>query len=72
MVDKCFRDNPTERIGYGVNGLKDVQKHKWFDGFNWDGLRVKKLTAPVTPRVSRGAALTHTHTHRTSDVTVTS
>ena len=48
-----FRDNPTERLGVGRGGIKDIQKHKWFDGFNWDGLRKGTSKPPIIPAVSR-------------------
>ena len=32
-----FRDNSAERLGYQKGGIRDIQKHKWFDGFNWEG-----------------------------------
>ncbi len=56
IPDMCFcfcifRDNPTERLGVGRGGVKDVQKHKWFDGFNWDGLRKGTLKPPIIPNV---------------------
>ncbi|XP_023228963.1 cGMP-dependent protein kinase, isozyme 2 forms cD4/T1/T3A/T3B-like [Centruroides sculpturatus] len=44
-------DNPTERLGYQKGGIKDIQKHKWFDGFNWEGLRNRTLTPPILPLV---------------------
>jgi len=31
--------------------VKDVQKHKWFEGFNWEGLRKRTLTPPFVPKV---------------------
>ncbi|KAK3720306.1 hypothetical protein QZH41_020387 [Actinostola sp. cb2023] len=49
-------DNPVERLGYQKGGLKDIMKHKWFDGFNWEGLRQRKLNPPIVPKVS------HIHT----------
>jgi hypothetical protein len=33
----CVRDNSAERLGYQKGGIRDIQKHKWFDGFNWEG-----------------------------------
>lgn len=51
LIKKLCKDNPSERLGYQRNGLKDIQKHKWFDGFNWDGLRNKKLAPPIVPKV---------------------
>lgn len=32
--------------------MKDVQKHKWFEGFNWEGLFNRALPTPYMPRVS--------------------
>ena len=40
------RDNSAERLGYQKGGIRDIQKHKWFDGFNWEGkiyIFVKKI-----------------------------
>jgi len=45
------RESPSERLGYGNNGVKDVQKHKWFEGFNWEGLKKRKLAPPFVPKV---------------------
>jgi len=47
----CRRNDPSERLGYGFNGTKDICKHKWFDGFNWEALRRHTLTAPYLPKV---------------------
>lgn len=46
-----FREIPSERLGYGGAGVKDVQRHKWFEGFNWDGLYTRTLPTPYTPKV---------------------
>jgi len=45
------RESPSERLGYGNNGVKDVQKHKWFEGFNWEGLKKRTLAPPFIPKV---------------------
>uniref|UniRef100_A0A3B3Z661 AGC-kinase C-terminal domain-containing protein n=1 Tax=Periophthalmus magnuspinnatus TaxID=409849 RepID=A0A3B3Z661_9GOBI len=39
LIKRLCRDNPSERLGNQKNGIKDIQKHKWFEGFNWEGLR---------------------------------
>ncbi|KAG1971466.1 cGMP-dependent protein kinase egl-4 [Pimephales promelas] len=44
-------DNPSERLGNQKNGVKDIQKHKWFEGFNWDGIREGTLAPPFIPNV---------------------
>ncbi|XP_072883426.1 cGMP-dependent protein kinase 1 isoform X7 [Hemitrygon akajei] len=52
LIKKLCRDNPSERLGNLKNGVKDIQKHKWFEGFNWDGLRKGTLTPPIVPNVT--------------------
>uniref|UniRef100_A0A8C4X4D4 cGMP-dependent protein kinase 1 n=1 Tax=Erpetoichthys calabaricus TaxID=27687 RepID=A0A8C4X4D4_ERPCA len=52
LIKKLCRDNPSERLGNLKNGVKDIQKHKWFEGFNWEGLRKGTLTPPIIPNVS--------------------
>ncbi|KAK4820820.1 hypothetical protein QYF61_007214 [Mycteria americana] len=49
LIKKLCRDNPSERLGNLKNGVKDIQKHKWFEGFNWEGLRKGTLTPPIIP-----------------------
>lgn len=52
LMSFTFRDNPAERLGNQRSGIRDIQKHKWFDGFNWEGLRQCTVTPPITPVVS--------------------
>ncbi|KAK6487571.1 cGMP-dependent protein kinase 1 isoform X1 [Huso huso] len=52
LIKKLCRDNPSERLGNLKNGVKDIQKHKWFEGFNWEGLRKGTLTPPIVPNVT--------------------
>ncbi|GAA6228502.1 cGMP-dependent protein kinase 1-like isoform X2 [Lates japonicus] len=51
LIKRLCRDNPSERLGNQKNGVKDIQKHKWFEGFNWDGLRQGTIDSPYTPTV---------------------
>ncbi|XP_068914861.1 cGMP-dependent protein kinase, isozyme 2 forms cD4/T1/T3A/T3B isoform X2 [Tenebrio molitor] len=51
LIKKLCRDNPAERLGYQKGGISEIQKHKWFDGFNWEGLVNRTLTPPILPRV---------------------
>ncbi|KAK7140586.1 hypothetical protein R3I94_013008 [Phoxinus phoxinus] len=52
LIKKLCRDTPSERLGNLKNGVKDIQKHKWFEGFNWDGLRKGTLTPPIIPNLT--------------------
>ncbi|KAL7301057.1 hypothetical protein TKK_0006329 [Trichogramma kaykai] len=51
LIKRLCRDNPAERLGYQKGGIREIQKHKWFDGFNWDGLRTRTLEPPIKPKV---------------------
>ncbi|XP_055539098.1 cGMP-dependent protein kinase, isozyme 2 forms cD4/T1/T3A/T3B isoform X2 [Wyeomyia smithii] len=51
LIKKLCRDNPTERLGYQRGGISEIQKHKWFDGFYWEGLRNRTLPPPILPKV---------------------
>ncbi|KAM7391854.1 hypothetical protein PAMP_022509 [Pampus punctatissimus] len=59
------KSNPTERLGSQRNGAKDIQKHKWFEGFNWDGLCKGMLIPPLIPKVKH--LLDGTCSHYTGD-----
>jgi len=51
LIKKLCRDNPAERLGYQKGEIRDIQKHRWFDGFNWEGLRTRTLTPPIIPKI---------------------
>ncbi|XP_009885844.1 PREDICTED: cGMP-dependent protein kinase 2 isoform X3 [Charadrius vociferus] len=52
LIRRLCRQNPTERLGNLRNGINDIKKHRWLSGFNWDGLKVRKLTSPLKREVS--------------------
>ncbi|KGL84991.1 cGMP-dependent protein kinase 2, partial [Tinamus guttatus] len=47
LIRRLCRQNPTERLGNLRNGINDIKKHRWLNGFNWDGLKVRKLASPL-------------------------
>ncbi|XP_049619653.1 cGMP-dependent protein kinase 1 [Syngnathus scovelli] len=51
LIKKLCRHNPSERLGSRRNGAKDIQKHKWFEGFNWDGLSRGTLSPALSPKI---------------------
>jgi len=52
LIKKLCKDNPAERLGYQKGGISEIQKHKWFDGFNWEGLCNRSLEPPILPKVN--------------------
>ncbi|XP_033750049.1 cGMP-dependent protein kinase 1-like isoform X1 [Pecten maximus] len=51
LIKKLCKDNPAERLGYGKNGIMEIKKHKWFQGFDWDGLNNRKILPSIIPKV---------------------
>ncbi|KAM6361068.1 cGMP-dependent protein kinase 2 [Alca torda] len=52
LIRRLCRQNPTERLGNLRNGINDIKKHRWLSGFNWDGLKLRKLTSPLKRELS--------------------
>eukprot|EP00062_Callorhinchus_milii_P001560 gi/632936804/ref/XP_007896165.1/ PREDICTED: cGMP-dependent protein kinase 2-like [Callorhinchus milii] len=48
LIRRLCRLNPTERMGNKKNGINDIRKHKWFQGFDWEGLRNRRMKSPLT------------------------
>ncbi|XP_030384055.1 cGMP-dependent protein kinase, isozyme 1 [Scaptodrosophila lebanonensis] len=46
LIKRLCRDVPSERLGYQAGGIQDIKKHKWFLGFDWDGLASQLLIPP--------------------------
>ncbi|XP_074647310.1 cGMP-dependent protein kinase 1-like [Tubulanus polymorphus] len=51
LIKRLCRDSPAERLGNCQGGIKDILKHKWFDGFNWEELRCRTLSPPIIPEI---------------------
>ncbi|KAF4105530.1 hypothetical protein G5714_013192 [Onychostoma macrolepis] len=59
LIRRLCKLNPAERLGNKKNGVIDIKKHKWFQGFNWEGLRRRKLTSPLRRELK--GPLDHSH-----------
>jgi len=55
LMKRFCKENPVERIGYQKDGVHDIKKHRWFQGFDWEGLSTRALTPPIAPKVQSTA-----------------
>jgi len=40
---------PEQRLAAGPEGFDALKKHPWFNGFSWDGLLARQISAPYLP-----------------------
>lgn len=50
LVTKSFKVDGQKRIG-ALNGCDEIRAHKWFENFDFESLRKRKLVAPWKPDV---------------------
>jgi len=51
LIKALCRQDPSERIGYQKAGVNDIRKHRWFQGFDWEGLQHENIQAPHVPEI---------------------
>ncbi|CAM9582066.1 unnamed protein product, partial [Scytosiphon promiscuus] len=51
IVRKLLKINKSKRLGKAAGGAGSVMKHKWFSGFDWEGLLKKQLEVPIAPKL---------------------
>lgn len=51
LIRRLCRTNPSERIGNLKGGVNEIKNHRWFAGFDWDGLRSQQLEPPHIPDI---------------------
>jgi len=45
--------DPTQRLGCLRGGVEDVMKHRFFCGFDWEGLQLRTVAAPFVPKAPK-------------------
>ncbi|CAH8514114.1 unnamed protein product [Dicrocoelium dendriticum] len=52
LIKRLCAQNPAHRLGYGFGGVIDIKQNKYFQGFDWIGLHLGTLIAPIKPAIS--------------------
>ncbi|XP_065845118.1 cGMP-dependent protein kinase 1-like [Oscarella lobularis] len=51
LIKRLCRENPAERLGNQKEGIHGIKKHRWFEGFDWEGLVKRSLEPPIKPTI---------------------
>ncbi|EQC42032.1 AGC/PKG protein kinase [Saprolegnia diclina VS20] len=51
LIQKLLTQNPVRRLGNLKHGVHDIMNHRWFSGYDWDGLLKQRLTPPIVPQL---------------------
>jgi len=51
LIKGLLRKEPSERLPMRPGGIQNVKEHKWYAGFNWEGMESQKLDPPYKPVV---------------------
>ena len=47
MIRSLCRPDPRDRLGCQKGGFGDVRKQRFYQGFDWKGLRSHRITSPI-------------------------
>jgi hypothetical protein len=50
-VKHLLRRDLSKRFGNLKNGVDDIKNHRFFEGFSWQNLLIKKLDVPYVPKI---------------------
>lgn len=59
MIRGLCKFEPRDRLGYQKGGFADVRKQRWFQGFDWQGLRSVRLISPFEIEVESATDTTN-------------
>merc|ERR1712008_164506 len=51
VIKALLSKDPTRRLGCMNDGTEGVMKHRFYQGFDWDGLLEKKIDPPYVPKL---------------------
>lgn len=50
VIKALLTKDPTRRLGCMNDGTDGVMKHRFYQGFDWQGLLDKKIDTPYVPK----------------------
>jgi cGMP-dependent protein kinase len=47
LIRRLCRQVPGERLG--ARNFREITSHRWWQGFDWEGVKGRKMKAPIRP-----------------------
>ena len=51
LIKKLLNPNPSLRLGWGKNGVKEIKQHKFFKGIDWWDVANRNMKSPYIPNI---------------------
>ena len=51
LISNLLNSDQSKRLGRIQNGIDAIKNHRWFAGFDWEGLKDQTLKAPIDPKI---------------------
>eukprot|EP01084_Bolivina_argentea_P200084 342206_1 len=61
FIRGLLEKTPTKRLG--CNGIHEIVSNEWFDGFDWNKMRQRKIEPPYVPNISNLEDVSHFDTY---------
>ena len=59
LIRGLCKVEPRQRLGYQRGGIIDIRKQRWFQGFDWLGLKDQRIPPPFDPDVKNPTDTKH-------------
>lgn len=67
LIQALLDKTPENRLGHGVDGIKNIKNHEFFNSIDWDLLLQKKLEPLFRPKVENNIDLSNIDRHFTKE-----
>lgn len=59
FCNRLLNNEPEQRLGGGLRGARDIRRHSWLQGLDWNLLGMRKYKAPYVPELSNPVDTSH-------------
>jgi cGMP-dependent protein kinase len=51
LIRHLLVDDQSKRLGRTQSGIQGIKSHRFFAGFDWEGLEARRITPPIKPAI---------------------